>query len=58
MRIIHILNEGYTDESESVENNHEEQPEFTYQNTTIGPLETNHAAIASAVPGTVLQQVL
>lgn len=44
--------EGYTDESESVENNHEEQPEFTYQNTTIGPLETNHAAIASSVPGT------
>ena len=44
--------EGYTDESESVENKHEEQPEFTYQNTTIGPLETNHAAIASAVPGT------
>ena len=44
--------EGYTDESESVENNHEEQPEFTYQNTTIGPLETNHAAIASALPGT------
>ena len=44
--------EGYTDESESVENNHEEQPKFTYQNTTIGPLETNHAAIASAVPGT------
>lgn len=44
--------EGYTDESESVENNHEEQPEFTYQNTTIGPLETNYAAIASAVPGT------
>ena len=44
--------EGYTDKSESVENNHEEQPKFTYQNTTIGPLETNHAAIASAVPGT------
>ena len=44
--------EGYTDESESVENKHEKQPEFTYQNTTIGPLETNHAAIASAVPGT------
>ena len=44
--------EGYTDESESVENKHEEQLEFTYQNTTIGPLETNHAAIASAVPGT------
>ena len=48
----YIPDEGYTDESESVENNHEEQPEFTYQNTTIGPLETNHAAIASAVPGT------
>ena len=44
--------EGYTDESESAANNHEEQPKFTYQNTTIGPLETNHAAIASAVPGT------
>ena len=44
--------EGYIDESDSVENNHEEQPEFTYQITTIGPLETNHAAIASAVPGT------
>ena len=44
--------EGYTDESDSVENNREEQPKFTYQNTTIGPLETNHAAIASAVPGT------
>ena len=44
--------EGYIDESDSVENKHEEQPKFTYQNTTIGPLETNHAAIASAVPGT------
>ena len=44
--------EVYIDESDSVENNHEEQPKFTYQNTTIGPLETNHAAIASAVPGT------
>ena len=44
--------EGYIDESDLVENNHEEQPKFTYQNTTIGPLETNHAAIASAVPGT------
>ena len=44
--------EGYTDDSESAANNHEEQPKFTYQNTTIGPLETNHAAIASAVPGT------
>lgn len=44
--------EGYTDESVSVDNTHEGQPEFTYQNTAIGPLETNHAAIASAVPGT------
>lgn len=44
--------EGYADESTSVDNTHEEQPEFTYQNTTISPLETNHAAIASAVPGT------
>lgn len=44
--------EGYTDDSESGDNTHVEQPEFTYQNTTIGPLETNHAAIASAVPGT------
>ncbi len=44
--------EGYSDDSESVDNTHVEQPEFTYQNTTIGPLETNHAAIASAVPGT------
>ena len=44
--------EGYTDESESGDNTHEDQPEFTYQNTTMGPLETNHAAIASAVPGT------
>ena len=48
----YTLDEGYIDESDSVENNHEEQPKFTYQNTTIGPLETNHAAIASAVPGT------
>lgn len=44
--------EGYSDDSESGDNTHEDQPEFTYQNTTIGPLETNHAAIASAVPGT------
>ena len=48
----YTADEGYIDESDSVENNHEEQPKFTYQNTTIGPLETNHAAIASAVPGT------
>ena len=49
---IYTPDEGYIDESDSVENNHEEQPKFTYQNTTIGPLETNHAVIASAVPGT------
>ena len=44
--------EGYTDESEAARKTEEEEPEFSYQNTTIGPLETNHAAIASAVPGT------
>ena len=44
--------EGYTDESEAVRNTEEEEPEFSYQNTTMGPLETNHRAIASAVPGT------
>ena len=44
--------EGYTDESEAVRNTEEEEPEFSYQNTTMGPLETNHGAIASAVPGT------
>lgn len=44
--------EGYTDESETVRNTEEEEPEFSYQNTTIGPLESNHGAIASAVPGT------
>ena len=44
--------EGYTDESEAVRNTEEEEPEFSYQNTTMGPLETNHGAIASAAPGT------
>lgn len=44
--------EGYTDDSEAVRNTEEEEPEFSYQNTTMGPLETNHGAIASAVPGT------
>ena len=43
---------GYTDESEAVRNTEEEEPEFSYQDTTMGPLETNHGAIASAVPGT------
>ena len=44
--------EGYTDESEAARKTEEEEPEFSYQDTTIGPLETNHGAIASAVPGT------
>ena len=43
--------EGYTDESEAARKTEEEEPEFSYQDTTIGPLETNHGAIASAVPG-------
>ena len=43
--------EEYSDEVGTVENS-DEEPEFSYQNTTIGPLETNHGAIASAVPGT------
>jgi len=44
--------EGYTDESEAARKTEEEEPEFSYQDTTIGPLETNHGAVASAVPGT------
>lgn len=44
--------EEYSDEVGIVENSDDEEPEFSYQNTTIGPLETNHGAIASAVPGT------
>ena len=44
--------EGYTAESEAARKTEEEEPEFSYQDTTIGPLETNHGAIASAVPGT------
>ena len=48
----YMPDEGYTDESEAVRNTEEEEPEFSYQNTTMGPLETNHGAIASAVPGT------
>ena len=44
--------EEYTDEFGTVENSDDEEPEFSYQNTTMGPLETNHGAIASAVPGT------
>ena len=44
--------EEYTDEFGTAENSDDEEPKFSYQNTTIGPLETNHGAIASAVPGT------
>ena len=44
--------EEYSDEVETVENSDDEEPKFSYQNTTIGPLETNHGAIASAVLGT------
>ena len=44
--------EEYTDEFGTAANSDDEEPEFSYQNTTIGPLETNHGAIASAVPGT------
>lgn len=44
--------EEYSDEVETVENSDDEEPKFSYQNRTIGPLETNHGAIASAVPGT------
>ena len=44
--------EGYTDESEAARHTEGKEPGFSYQNTTIGPLETNHGAIASAVPGT------
>lgn len=44
--------EEYSDEVGTVENFDDEEPKFSYQNTTIGPLETNHGAIASAVPGT------
>lgn len=44
------------DTDDSVENdaygtNESGPAEYSYQLTTIGPLETNHAAIASAVPG-------
>jgi S-DNA-T family DNA segregation ATPase FtsK/SpoIIIE len=44
--------EEYTDEFGTAANSDDEEPEFSYQNTTMGPLETNHGAIASVVPGT------
>lgn len=58
---LHDLDEEYADIEESdtddsveddVHTTDESGPaEYSYQPTTIGPLETNHAAIASAVPG-------
>ena len=65
---LHNHDEEYADIEEfdtddSVENdaygtNESGPAEYSYQPTTIGPLETNHAAIASAVPGTVPLLVL
>ena len=49
------IEESDTDDSveDDVRTTDESGPaEYSYQPTTIGPLETNHAAIASAVPGT------
>ena len=48
------IEESDTDDSveDDVHTTDESGPaEYSYQPTTIGPLETNHAAIASAVPG-------
>ena len=48
------IEESDTDDSveDDVHTTDESGPaEYPYQPTTIGPLETNHAAIASAVPG-------
>ena len=44
--------EEYTDEFGTAANSDDEEPEFSYQNITMDPLETNHGAIASVVPGT------
>ena len=44
--------EEYSDEFGTAASSDDEEPEFSYQNTTMGPLETNHGAIASVVPGT------
>lgn len=48
----YIPDEEYSDEFGTAASSDDEEPEFSYQNTTMGPLETNHGAIASAVPGT------
>ena len=44
--------EEYSDEFGTAASSDDEEPEFSYQNTTMGPLETNHGAITSVVPGT------
>lgn len=44
--------EEYSDEFGTAASSDDEEPGFSYQNTTMGPLETNHGAIASVVPGT------
>ena len=53
-RLVQTSEESDTDDSveDDVHTTDESGPaEYSYQPTTIGPLETNHAAIASAVPG-------
>lgn len=42
----------YADKDDMHSTDESNPEEYSYQPTTIGPLETNHAAIASAVPGT------
>ena len=42
----------YADKDDMHSTGESNPEEYSYQSTTIGPLETNHAAIASAVPGT------
>lgn len=42
----------YADKDDMHSTGESNPEEYSYQPTTIGPLETNHAVIASAVPGT------
>lgn len=44
--------DGYANKDDMHSTGESNPEEYSYQSTTIGPLETNHAAIASAVPGT------
>ena len=44
--------DGYANKDDMHSTGESNPEEYSYQPTTIGPLETNHAAIASAVPGT------